>query len=215
MDYNPQSLQPTSFTSFENDDARWQAVQYRDIRADGAFVTAVRSTKVYCRPVCKSRHPRRCNVSFYATGQQAQSAGFRACKRCKPELDGCMPEETAVQKIREFLQEWETAAISNAGPCQLSLSQMARQANVSKWYFHRVFKKYIGVTPVQYLRIWRNAVQLQNQDTNWLDQLTPGPVDWLQFTDKSADTEKCTPDNLFEMPNDNSSAFDGDFCFPN
>lgn len=148
MDYDPQSFSPVSFTpSFEDDNSRWQAVQDRDDRADSCFVYAVRSTKVFCRPVCKYRHPRRCNVSFYATGQQAQSAGFRACKRCKPEVGGFMPEEKAVKKIREFLQEWERAAINNEGPCQLSLSQMAKQAKVSKWYFHRVFKKCVGVTP--------------------------------------------------------------------
>ncbi|KAL7941414.1 metal binding domain of Ada domain-containing protein [Trichoderma barbatum] len=215
MFYAPQPLQPTSFTSFENDDSRWQAVQDRDIRADGMFVTAVRSTKVYCRPVCKSRHPRRCNVSFFATGQQAQSAGFRACKRCKPELDGCMPEDPAVQKIRELLQEWERAAVTNAGTCPLSLSQMARQANVSKWYFHRVFKKYVGLTPVQYLRMCRNTVQEQNQDMGWLDQLSHGPVDWLQLTDKFADTEDPTTDNVFKIPDGNSTTTSGDYPFPN
>ncbi|EHK51121.1 hypothetical protein TRIATDRAFT_8455, partial [Trichoderma atroviride IMI 206040] len=158
---------------FENDDSRWQAVQDRDINSDGLFVYAVRSTKVFCRPVCKSRHPRRCNVSFYPTGKQAQLSGFRPCKRCKPELEGLMPEETAVQKIREFLQELERTGINDEGSYQLTLSQMARQAKVSKWYFHRVFKKSMGVTPVQYLKIWRDTIHSQNQlDNNglhWLD----------------------------------------------
>ncbi|UKZ57224.1 hypothetical protein TrVGV298_011076 [Trichoderma virens] len=211
MFYASESLQPTALTSFENDDCRWHAVQERDIRADGVFVTAVRSTKVYCRPVCKSRHPRRCNVLFFATGHQAQSAGFRPCKRCKPELDGCMPEDPAVQKIRELLQEWERAAVSESGPCQLSLSQMARQANVSKWYFHRVFKKYVGVTPVQYLRMCRNTIQGPNQDMSWLDQLADGPVDWLQLADKFADNGIPTTDNPFKIPNENSPTVGGDF----
>ncbi|KKP02517.1 AraC family transcriptional regulator [Trichoderma harzianum] len=213
--YSPDSLQPTTSASFEDDDSRWQAVQERNIRADGMFVTAVRSTKVYCRPVCKSRHPRRCNVLFFVTGQQAQLAGFRPCKRCKPELDGCMPEDSAVQKIRELLQEWERAAVSNTGPSQLSLSQMAKQANVSKWYFHRVFKKFVGVTPVQYLRMCRNTVQGQNQDMNWLDELADGPVDWLHLTDKFADMENPATENSFKIPDEGSLAVGGDFYFHN
>ncbi|KAM0257228.1 hypothetical protein ACHAQJ_004466 [Trichoderma viride] len=220
MDYNHQCLPSTSFTpSFENDDSRWQAVQDRNASSDGLFVYAVRSTKVFCRPVCKSRHPRRCNVSFYATGQQAQSAGFRACKRCKPEVGGFMPEETAVQKIREFLQEWERAAVNNEGPGQLSLSQMARQAKVSKWYFHRVFKKYVGVTPVQYLRIWRNTIQLQNQldnnALNWLDQPAAGTLDWSQLTDTFPGGEDSTSDNITKISSENYTIAAAEFSFPN
>ncbi|RFU81278.1 family transcriptional regulator [Trichoderma arundinaceum] len=188
MIYDFQSLSPTPLSpSFENDDSRWQAVQDRDIRADGCFVTA------------------------------AQSAGFRACKRCRPEVDGFHPEEPAVQKIREFLQKWERAAISNEGPCQLSLSQMAREAKVSKWYFHRMFKKYVGVTPVQYLRTWRKTMQLQHQldnnGLNWLDQLAPGAADWPQLTDMFADSKVSALDNFFKDPGENSPIFGADFSF--
>ncbi|KAL6889161.1 metal binding domain of Ada domain-containing protein [Trichoderma evansii] len=219
MDFDYRALPLTSFkTLFENDDSRWQAVQDRDVNSDRLFVYAVKSTKVFCRPVCKSRHPRRCNVSFYATAQQAEAAGFRACKRCKPQVEGFMPEEMAVLKIREFLQEWERKALNNEGSCQLSLSQMARQAKVSKWYFHRVFKKAVGVTPVQYLRIWRDTIQLQNQlDINglsWLDQPAPCSVEWPQLTD--------TFPNIADFPSDNVSSITGDinaintvnFAFP-
>jgi methylphosphotriester-DNA--protein-cysteine methyltransferase len=129
-----------------------------------------------------------------------------------------MPEETAVQKIREFLQEWERAAVSNEGPCQLSLSQMARQAKVSKWYFHRVFKKCVGVTPVQYLRIWRDTIQLQNQldnnGLNWLDQPSPGTVDWAQLTDTFPSGEDFTPDNLSKASSENCTIAAADFSFP-
>lgn len=66
---------------------RWQAVLERNPHADGAFVYAVRSTGVYCRPICPSRHPRRSVVEFFANGAAAVEAGFRACKRCRPDDD--------------------------------------------------------------------------------------------------------------------------------
>ena len=66
-----------------NDNERWQAVTNRDQNYDGRFVTAVKTTGIYCRPSCSAR-PLRKNVEFYDTPQQAEVAGFRACKRCKP-----------------------------------------------------------------------------------------------------------------------------------
>jgi methylphosphotriester-DNA--protein-cysteine methyltransferase len=64
-----------------SDDERWQAVASRDPNADGAFIVAVKTTGVYCRPICSGR-PLRKNVRFYATQSAAKDAGFRACKRC-------------------------------------------------------------------------------------------------------------------------------------
>src|SRR5437588_352601 len=65
-------------------DECWRAVSERDSRADGAFVYAVRSTGIFCRPTCPSRRPRRENVEFFSTTVAAARAGFRACKRCRP-----------------------------------------------------------------------------------------------------------------------------------
>lgn len=139
---------------FHDDEARWRAVQTRDAVADGFFVYAVKTTKVYCRPICKARLARRANVSFYSTGAEAQNAGFRACKRCRPEMEGFMPEERAVQRIRAFVLERAGAAAGEKG---LSLSQMARKSGLSKWHFHRVFKRTVGVTPFEYLQNERAA----------------------------------------------------------
>jgi AraC family transcriptional regulator of adaptative response/methylated-DNA-[protein]-cysteine methyltransferase len=69
---------------FQSDDARWEAMQRRDRAADGAFVFAVVTTGVYCRPSCPGR-PLRRNVRFHETIDAARAAGFRACKRCKPD----------------------------------------------------------------------------------------------------------------------------------
>src|SRR4051794_18127439 len=63
---------------------RWEALERRDARADGAFVYAVRTTGIYCRPTCRSRRPNRANVRFFDSYEAAERAGYRACKRCEP-----------------------------------------------------------------------------------------------------------------------------------
>ncbi|RGP79585.1 family transcriptional regulator [Fusarium longipes] len=158
---------------YDNDMSRWDAVTSRDTNADGFFVYAVRTTKIFCRPICKARLPRRANVSFFTYGHEAQQAGFRACKRCKPEVAGFMPEENAVRKIRAFVQQHEEKQTD--AEVRLSLGQMARQTGLSKWHFHRVFKKWVGVTPTEYLRIQRQGQCVQNSsqipETIWVDKL--------------------------------------------
>ncbi len=73
-------------------DRCYRAVSSRDARFDGWFVTAVRSTRIYCRPSCPARLPRREGVRFYATPAAAQAAGYRACKRCRPDASPGSPE---------------------------------------------------------------------------------------------------------------------------
>jgi AraC family transcriptional regulator of adaptative response/methylated-DNA-[protein]-cysteine methyltransferase len=75
---------PRPLSSFANDDERWDAVRRRDHAAIGAFVYSVRTTGVYCRPACGARLPRRENVEFHRRGADAERAGFRPCKRCRP-----------------------------------------------------------------------------------------------------------------------------------
>lgn len=176
---------------FDDDDTRWQAVRDRDANADGFFVYGVRSTRIYCRPICKARLARRANVSFYDTPHGAREAGFRACKRCKPEMEGFMPEDAAVRKIRAFVS-------SGGGDGVMSLGQMARRTGLSKWHFHRVFKKCVGVTPVEYVRMRRRSGDLASSvgqtdvsttsagsespatslDADWLQQLEMGEFDF-------------------------------------
>jgi len=125
----------------------WAALTSRDRSADGAFVYAVRTTGVYCRPGCGSRPPRRENVTFYATPAAAEAAGFRPCKRCRP---------------AEAVGERHVAAIGRA--CALirardtlpSLAELAAAAGISRFHFHRVFKQITGATP----REWGTAHRL-------------------------------------------------------
>ncbi|KAF5668550.1 family transcriptional regulator [Fusarium heterosporum] len=167
---------------FEDDGSRWDAVTSRNTTADGSFVYAVRTTKIFCRPICKARLPRRANVSFFTSGYDAQQAGFRACKRCKPEIAGFMPEEAAVQKIRAFVQQQTEEQDDAEAKLSLSLSQMAKQTGLSKWHFHRVFKKCVGVTPTEYLRIQRQGQQIQQKppyhgETSWVEKFDVKSLD--------------------------------------
>jgi AraC family transcriptional regulator, regulatory protein of adaptative response / methylated-DNA-[protein]-cysteine methyltransferase len=127
---------------FATDAERWQAVIDRDRRAEGAFVYSVRSTGVYCRPACGARLARRENVRFHATPAEAEAAGFRPCKRCRPELAGGeRAREEAVAKACRMIEAAEETP---------SLAALARASGLSRFHFHRVFKAATGATPMAY-----------------------------------------------------------------
>jgi AraC family transcriptional regulator, regulatory protein of adaptative response / methylated-DNA-[protein]-cysteine methyltransferase len=123
-------------------DERWQAVTRRDPAFDGKFFFAVRTTGVYCRPSCASRAAKRENVSFYATAEAAERAGFRACKRCAPDKLGAPdPKVEAVRKACEMIASAEEAP---------KLAHLAASVGMSPFHFHRLFKQATGVTPKAY-----------------------------------------------------------------
>jgi AraC family transcriptional regulator of adaptative response/methylated-DNA-[protein]-cysteine methyltransferase len=131
-----------STQNFVTDQARWQAVVDRNRAADGAFFFAVRTTGVYCRPSCGARLPRRENVAFHATPVDAEAAGFRACLRCKPNLD--RSEDAPAKAVARACRAIEEA---EEPP---TLEALAKIAGQSPWHFHRVFKAATGVTPKAY-----------------------------------------------------------------
>ena len=124
------------------DEDRWQAVLRRDRAADGAFFFSVRSTGVYCRPSCAARRPRRENVAFHATREDAERAGFRPCKRCRPDQPALAERHAAA--IARACREIESAETPPR------LDELARTAGMSRFHFHRLFKAATGLTPRDY-----------------------------------------------------------------
>ena len=80
-------------------DEQYRVIESRDPRFDGQFVSAVRSTGIYCRPSCPARTPKRSNVTFYPTSAAAHEAGYRACKRCLPEAAPGSPEWNVIRVL--------------------------------------------------------------------------------------------------------------------
>lgn len=122
------------------DDVRWRAVCARDRDADGRFVYAVRTTGVYCRPSCPSRRARRENVSFFAAPAAALAAGYRACKRCRPD-GGDDGRAALVTAACRYIEQAESAP---------SLAEVAAHVGLSSYHFHRLFKAGTGLTPRAY-----------------------------------------------------------------
>ncbi len=123
-------------------DSRWATVVARDSRMDGKFYYSVGTTGVYCRPSCAARLARPENVRFHATCEDAEKAGFRPCKRCKPNQSSLVEQHAA--KIADACRLIEK---SEDAP---SLEQLATHAGLSVYYFHRVFKAITGLTPKDY-----------------------------------------------------------------
>ncbi|GAA0270790.1 Bifunctional transcriptional activator/DNA repair enzyme Ada [Methylorubrum aminovorans] len=125
------------------------AVAARDAGFDGRFVYAVRSTGVYCRPGCPSRAARPENLSFHAGPAQAREAGFRPCRRCRP--DEPAPSERQSERITRACRLIEAAETPP------SLDALAQASGLSPFHFHRVFKAVTGVTPKTYAQAHRAA----------------------------------------------------------
>lgn len=120
--------------------ARWRAVHDRDRREDGRFVFAVKTTGVYCRPSCPARRPRPENVSFFADGAAARAAGFRPCKRCRP--DELPAIDRAVAEARRLLDAAEGETVG--------LAELAAAVQLSPAHLQREFRRRIGLSPKQY-----------------------------------------------------------------
>jgi len=123
-------------------DPRWGALAARSVAADGTFFYSVRTTGVYCRPSCGARLPRPENVRFHATMEEAERAGFRPCKRCRPDRPSLAEQHAAT--VTEICRLIETSSRVPA------LDALAARAGMSPFHFHRVFKGVTGLTPRAY-----------------------------------------------------------------
>jgi AraC family transcriptional regulator of adaptative response/methylated-DNA-[protein]-cysteine methyltransferase len=129
------------------DDWRWQSLVRKDERADGLFWYSVKTTGVYCRPSCPARLPKRENVAFHDSTQNAERAGFRACKRCGPKGSGLAGQHAeAVTTACRMIKEADEFP---------SLNELAAAVKMSPGYFHRLFKTATGLTPKDYANAHR------------------------------------------------------------
>lgn len=127
-----------------NDEDRWRIALAKDRRWDGAFVTGVHSTGIYCRPSCPARPPKRENVRFYSSPAEAEAAGLRACKRCKP--GDVARDEAAVRVAIDEIKASEGLP---------RLEELAAVAGYSPSHFQRLFTRATGLSPAAYARALR------------------------------------------------------------
>jgi len=123
-------------------DRFWQATLQRDTRADGSFVFAVRSTHIYCRPSCPARRPLRRNTLFFRTTQDAETHGFRPCRRCRPKLQD--PATALVQQVAAVL------AGVNVTDDSFRLGALAAQLHTSPATLRRAFRRTTGLSPKEF-----------------------------------------------------------------
>ena len=126
---------------------KWRAVVERDETKDGLFVLGVLSTGIYCKPSCPARHPNLEQVVFFSHSDEAESSGFRACKRCHPREARPSTKAELVQKICGYIE-------GNLDE-KLTLENLGHQAGLSPFHFQRTFKRVLGISPRQYVEARR------------------------------------------------------------
>jgi AraC family transcriptional regulator of adaptative response / methylphosphotriester-DNA alkyltransferase methyltransferase len=131
------------------DDEMWKATVDCDAGYDGKFFYAVKTVGVYCRPSCKSRTPLRRNVRYFETPREAEKAGFRPCKRCRPDLADYAPVLEIIRHTKEL--------IDNYYHRRERLAEKMKQIGVTARHLAVIFKQEYGITPIQYSNQLRAA----------------------------------------------------------
>ena len=126
-----------------NDEEMWRAVRNRDASCDGQFFYGVKTTGIYCRPSCKSKLPQRDHVVFFRTREEAEKAGFRPCKRCRPDLLQYDPALELSQRTKELLERHYND--------RAMLERDMKETGVSRKHLTQVFKQQYDITPSKYL----------------------------------------------------------------
>lgn len=129
-----------------NEAVAWESVLERDPAADDRFLYGVTTTRIYCRPSCPSRRPKRGNVAFFSSAEAAERAGFRACQRCHP--DRAKSPHRAVERARDYID----SHIADLGDERITLEVLGEEAGLSPHHLQRKFKELLGLTPAQYVR---------------------------------------------------------------
>ena len=125
-------------------DACYRAVKLRDVRFDGRFFTAVKTTGIYCRPICPARTPLSRNMTFFPTAAAAQEAGFRPCLRCRPETAPDMPAWRGTSSsVSRGLALIELGALDNG-----NVEQLAERLGLGERQLRRLFRQHLGASPI-------------------------------------------------------------------
>lgn len=143
---------------------KWNAVKQNDESCDGIFFYAVKSTGIFCRPSCKSRLPKRDNVEFFNTSEKALAAGYRPCKRCRPDLLEYKPVQEVAKKAKMLIDNFFAA--------KQELDREIKRLGVTQHRMIRIFKEQYGVTPSEYmneLRIEEARFRLASTDESIID----------------------------------------------
>jgi AraC family transcriptional regulator of adaptative response / methylphosphotriester-DNA alkyltransferase methyltransferase len=122
----------------------YEAILRRDTRYDGRYYIGIVTTGIFCRPSCRSRIPKPENVRVYPSIEEARQAGFRPCKRCRPDSPGQDGPDAE-------LAHTVAALIQRRYPENLTLGTMATELNISPYHLQRVFKRTTGTTPAKLL----------------------------------------------------------------
>jgi AraC family transcriptional regulator of adaptative response / DNA-3-methyladenine glycosylase II len=124
----------------------YKALRSRDHRFDGLFFVGVKSTGIYCRPVCTVKPPKEINCTFYQTAQEAEQAGYRPCLRCRPELaPGNAPVDNS-QRVAHLIMRRIEEGVADEGA---ALEVIAREFDLSSRQIRRIIQKELGVPPIQ------------------------------------------------------------------
>lgn len=139
-----------------NNEIFWQAMTNNDARFNGIFYVGVRTTKIYCKPTCTAKLPKRENVEFVRTWQEAEKKGFRACLRCHPKLEHVInPQVEIVLQVCDLIEKEEN----------VSLEKLGEELKISPYHLQRTFKEIVGVSPKKYtenLRLKKFKAEIKN-----------------------------------------------------
>jgi AraC family transcriptional regulator of adaptative response / DNA-3-methyladenine glycosylase II len=136
-----------------HDDAAYRAMTTHDARFDGRFFVGVTSTRVYCRPVCRVRMPRRENCRFFSNAALAEAHGFRPCLRCRPELAPGLSLMDSSQTLAQQAARWIEQAAHDGS--ELAMPRLAARLGVTDRHLRRIFQQHVGVAPIDYLTTQR------------------------------------------------------------
>ncbi|KAF1808779.1 hypothetical protein P152DRAFT_209397 [Eremomyces bilateralis CBS 781.70] len=168
--------------AYTSSQARCIAVSSRDSNASSAFVYAVKTTGIYCRPNCASRLARRANIVFFDDAGRAETEGFRPCKRCQPQSTKRAGIGAPSERVAAAVNEAKRIIELNASECsgkgsQITLNELAMRVGLTPRYLHKVFAEHVGCSPRDHFLATK---RLRDSDTY-------SPVDDTNSTGKNDD----------------------------